>query len=211
MDPEGGSPRGHNQRGPSGRDQLGGDHPEDSPDTQRFQRPLVVEPVQLARHPLLPDGTVDLLQGARKDLYLATSLEMRVSPAWRGAPDDCRRVLDRLEVEHLRHRLQQNGALVCLYDDFVEWGVRRAAVRLAIEQAVALGFLEITRRGYPARMEVRVPSLYRLTYVKSFQNTPAPTDEWRNLKSAEEVRQALKRVRAELDAERAMKRARRHA
>jgi hypothetical protein len=157
------------------------------------------------------DGSIDLLNGARADLYVAHSLEMRASPAWRGLPDDARRVLDRLEIEHLRKRLCGNGNLICPYDDFVEHGVRRAAVRLAIEQSRALGFLEIVRRGYAARTDVRVPSIYRLTYVKSYKDTPPATDDWKALNSAEAVRVALKNALAELENERARRRARRNA
>jgi hypothetical protein len=157
----------------------------------------------------LAGGSLDLLGGAKASNYIGHTLGMLTSFAWRGLPDDARRVLDRLEVEHLRRHLKDNGKLLCTYDQFVEAGVRRAAIRLAIEQAVALGFLEIVRRGYAARMEVHVPSTYRLTYVKSFMDAPASTDEWRKFSTKQQVCEALKHVLAELEAERETRRARR--
>ncbi|MFC3078197.1 hypothetical protein ACFODL_08885 [Phenylobacterium terrae] len=111
--------------------------------------------------------------------------EMRESPAWRAAPDNLRRLLDRLEVEHMRHAGTQNGKLAVTYDDFAEWGVRRASVALTIRQGLALGFLEVTRKGYKSAAEFRVPSLYRLTYVwgrkPGSREAEEPTDEWRRL------------------------------
>jgi len=138
-----------------------------------------------------------------KHLYVSHLLVMREAPAWRCLPDNARRVLDRLEVEHLRRRGRQNGQLLCPYGDFQEWGLRRASVRLAIEQAAALGFLEVTRRGFKA-----VPSLYRLTYVRSLNDKPPPTDEWRAFHTIADAKRALTRVEAELDKERELRKAR---
>ena len=136
-------------------------------------------------------------------LYLAHTREMRESAAWRALPDIGRRVLDRLELEHLRHRLMQNGGLICRYEDFEEWGLRRASIRFGIEVAVALGFVEIIRRGWKS-----VPSLYRLTYVKSFKDKPPITNEWRRIKTAREARDVIKDVLAELDREKDQRKAR---
>ncbi len=136
-------------------------------------------------------------------LYVAHTLGMRCSHAWCGLPDIARRVLDRLEVEHLVHRLKQNGRLFCRYDDLEAWGMRRASVRLGVEIAAALGFIEITRRGWKS-----IPSTYRLTYVKSFKDQPPVTDEWTRFRTAKEVRDAIRGVMAALDREKANKKAR---
>jgi hypothetical protein len=109
-------------------------------------------------------------------------IAMKESPAWRAAPDNVRRLLDRLELEHMRHGGAENGRLVCTYDDLAKWGLRRASVALAIRQAVGLGFLEVTRAGYKSAAEFRVTSLYRLTYVfgrgRGRRDRQEPTDEW---------------------------------
>jgi len=93
--------------------------------------------------------------------FVAHSRELRESAAWRALPDNARRILDRLELEHLRHGGAENGALPCTYSDFVAAGVRRASVSLAIRQCAALGFLEVTHRGGRSNAEYRNPSRYR--------------------------------------------------
>jgi hypothetical protein len=140
---------------------------------------------------------------AEKALYVAHTREMRESVAWRAVPDIGRRVLDRLELEHLRHRLRDNGRLFCRYEDFEEWGLRRASVRFGIEVVTALGFVVITRRGWKS-----IPSTYRLTYVKSFRDEPPITDEWKRFKAPHETRDAVRTVLAELEREKAQRRAR---
>ena len=93
--------------------------------------------------------------------FVAHSRELRESAAWRALPDNARRILDRLEVEHMRHGGAENGALPCTYSDFVAAGVRRASVSLAIRQCAALGFLEVTHRGGRSNAEYRNPSRSR--------------------------------------------------
>lgn len=141
--------------------------------------------------------------------YVGHTLQMRTSPAWRGLPDNARRIVFELEERHMKAGLTQNGALTCTYDEFVKAGIRRSSVRLAIEQAVALGFVEIVRRGYSARTDVRVPSVYRLTHVRSLgKDVKEPTDEWMAFKTDREVQGALRQVLAMLDEEREARSAR---
>ena len=54
--------------------------------------------------------------------FVAHSRELRESAAWRALPDNARRVLDRLELEHMRHGGAANGRLVCTYYRFREGG-----------------------------------------------------------------------------------------
>jgi hypothetical protein len=112
--------------------------------------------------------------------FIAHRRSMRESPAWRALPDNARRVLDRLELEHMAHSGKQNGRLQCTYDDFERAGLRRRSITLAIRQCVALGFIEVTRGGYKTAGDVRVPSLYRLTYPLNAdaRRQGLPTDEW---------------------------------
>jgi hypothetical protein len=90
---------------------------------------------------------------------------MKESVAWRALPDNARRVLDRLELEHMRQGARENGRLICTYTDFEEWALRRKSIARALREAVALGFLEITGRGYKAATGFRQPSTYRVTYL----------------------------------------------
>jgi hypothetical protein len=77
------------------------------------------------------------------------SIEMLESPAYRTLSLSARKVLDRLEIEFERHGRNplENGCLPCTYEDFVEYGIHRQAIPPAIREAVALGFIRITRKG----------------------------------------------------------------
>ena len=74
---------------------------------------------------------------------------MLESPAYRTLSLSARKVLDRLEIEFERHGRNplENGCLPCTYEDFVEYGIHRQAIPPAIREAVALGFIRITRKG----------------------------------------------------------------
>jgi hypothetical protein len=151
-------------------------------------------------------------RAAVQNRYVTHTNRMRHSPAWRGLPHNARRVLDRLELQHMREAGCQNGKLVATYDDLVDAGIRRSSCRLAVEQAVALGFLKITRRGYAVKGVAKVPSTYGLTYVLSQGKSPAqPTNEWERFTTAQQVRDALKAVLKALEAEQAIRRARKAA
>jgi hypothetical protein len=138
-------------------------------------------------------------------MYVTHTLEMRESVAWRALPDISRRFLDRLEVEHLRHKLRDNKRLICTYKNLEEWGLRRSSIRLGIEIAVALGFVEITRRGFKS-----VPSTYFLTYVVNYPPDEIPaTNEWRRFKAPHEASDAIRTVKAALKHAKDMKKSRR--
>jgi hypothetical protein len=123
--------------------------------------------------------------------FVTHSKELRESPAWAALPDNARRVLDRLELEHMRHGGAENGNLKCTYSDFQQAGIRRASVALAIRQCVCLGFVEVTQRGRRSAAGFHTPSSYRLTYVYGCGNSSARTDEWRRYKAAEAAEAAL--------------------
>ncbi len=118
-------------------------------------------------------------------------MAMRESVAWRSLPDLARRVLDRLEREHMGHGGTANGRLTCTYDDFEAAGIRRGSIAKAIRQAEALGFLEKTRVGYMAAGAKPVSNRYRLTYIAGRKPSPEPTDEWEAIKTVEDARFAL--------------------
>jgi hypothetical protein len=128
--------------------------------------------------------------------WVAHSRAMRESPAWWALPDNARRVLDRLELEHMRHGGAENGALPCTYNDFEEAGVRRASVALAIRQCVCLGFVEIMRRGGRSMSNVRRPSLYRLTYVVGRGRSTEGTNEWQCFATKEDALASLRKTAA---------------
>ena len=70
---------------------------------------------------------------------------------------------------------RSTGRLICTYSDFVQWGIRRASIALAIRQAAALGFLEVTEPG--GRSICRFQDALRisqLTYVHGTQRSSSP-------------------------------------
>jgi hypothetical protein len=109
-----------------------------------------------------------------------------------------KRVLERLEIELYHHggKPEENGRLACTFEHFVEFGIHRHAIAPAIREAVALGFVEITRQGCAGNANYRQPTLYRLTYrfCGSQQET---TDEWRQIKTIEEAEATSERARSQ--------------
>lgn len=130
--------------------------------------------------------------GTVVDNFVMHRREMRESPAWRALSDEGRRVLFQLEIEHMRHGAAENGNLVCTYDDFQKQaGVRRASIPLAIRQCVALGFVEVTKRGRISSAMFKAPSTYRLTYLSGRKLKPAQTDDWRKVVDEQQAIEAL--------------------
>ena len=111
--------------------------------------------------------------------FVPHRLEMLQSLAWRSLSGTARRVLERLEIEHMLHAGQKNGRLICTYNDFAEHGIRRKSVAPAKRQLCATGFLEITQRGRRSA-DHGEPARHRLTYLPT-QNS-GPSDEWRDIK-----------------------------
>lgn len=111
--------------------------------------------------------------------WIAHRLQLVMSPPWRLAPMPLRRVLERLEIEHMRHAGKENGHLVVSYDQFVKFGVSRKAIRGALELGERLGLLEV-RQSNNWIGDIRQPNEYRLTYVPE-KDRKAPTDEWNGL------------------------------
>jgi hypothetical protein len=105
------------------------------------------------------------------------------SPAYRVLSLSAHRLISRLELELGQHGGKDNGKLPVTYEDFVEFGMDRHTIAPAIREAVALGFIEITRRGRAGNAEFRTPSLYRICFRRV--GNALPTDEWRRITEAD--------------------------
>jgi hypothetical protein len=129
--------------------------------------------------------------------------EMLESPAHRTLSLSARKILDRLEIEFYRHggKPEENGRLPCTFDHFVEFGIHRHAIGPAIREVVALGFVEITRKGSAGNAGYRQPTLYRLTYRHSGSNKRV-TDDWRRIGTIEEAEAIAERARKVCEPER---------
>jgi hypothetical protein len=95
-----------------------------------------------------------------------------------------RRILDCLELEHCRHGGRDNGKLICTYGEF-ECCVQRSCIREGLDELVAAGLIKIVRPGRRAYADLRVPSMYRLTYLTTFQDGKwiEATHDWKKQNS----------------------------
>jgi hypothetical protein len=128
-------------------------------------------------------------------------ISMLESPAYAALSISGHRVISRLEIELAHHGGNDNGKLPVTYEDFVAFGIARECVSPAIREAVALGFVQITRQGRAGNAEYREPTLYRLTYVypRGGKYDP-PTDDWRKIETIEQAKTIAKEARAKKSA-----------
>jgi hypothetical protein len=96
---------------------------------------------------------------------------MLESPAIRVLSLAARRALNRIEIELAHHGGNDNGKLPITYADFERYGLHPNAIAPAIRELAALGFIEVTRKGYGGAAEVRAPSLYRITFRPAWNAT----------------------------------------
>jgi hypothetical protein len=119
--------------------------------------------------------------------------EMLDSPAYRALSFSARRILNRIEIEHCRHRGKENGKLTVTYNNFEQYGIHHNAIGPAIREAEALGFIHITQHGRAGNADQRSSNKFRLTYLA----TDHPyTDEWRHIDS-EQAKALAKKARKE--------------
>lgn len=111
--------------------------------------------------------------------WIPHRLELLLSPAWRHAPRPLKNILERLEIEHLRHGGTRNGELYVAYQQIVEHGVSRRSIRAALALGQKLGLIEVFQEE-ESRRDIRPPNRFRLTYVPA-RGKSAPTDEWKGV------------------------------
>jgi hypothetical protein len=108
--------------------------------------------------------------------WIKLHMDLLCSAAWIAAKLPTRRAVERLLIEHMRHAGKDNGRLICTYNDFAEYGIRRPSIGPAIQQAVKLGLVVITERGHRSP-DHNWPSRYRLTFLPT--KAAHATDDWR--------------------------------
>lgn len=116
--------------------------------------------------------------------YIPHRLEMFESPAWKARSVPLARILERLEVEHMRYAGGRNGGLNVSYTQFHDCGVSRRTIAPALKLGSQLGLLEVIsgQRNPPGNL--RPPNSYRLTYVPA-TGARAPTDEWKKVNNGQ--------------------------
>jgi hypothetical protein len=113
--------------------------------------------------------------------FSARRIDMLESPAYRVLSLSARKVIDRIDIEHMRHGGAENGRLPVTFKDFREYGIHYEGIAPAIREAEALGFIEITRRGRAGNAEFRQPNLFRLTFHRSAGDYGDGTHEWQKI------------------------------
>src|SRR5262249_52163992 len=96
--------------------------------------------------------------------------------------------------DRAKHGGEDNGKLPVTYEQFVEYGIHRHAIRPGIRECEALGFLEVVR-GRAGNREYRWPSMYRLTYLPV--GRARATNEWQRIatmKEAEAIASAARKT-----------------
>src|SRR5262245_13126676 len=116
--------------------------------------------------------------------------EMIGSPAYRALSLQGRKVIRRLELEHMAHGGRDNGKLPCRYQDFISYGCRRHGLSAALIEVEALGFTKTMSLG--TRAYGNVPgkaSTFLLTYLPTADGPS--TNDWKKLSSIEDARAAV--------------------
>ena len=106
--------------------------------------------------------------------FIMTRLIMLDSVAhWALKPIETR-ILQVLEIEHMRHGGAENGRLIVTRRQFEKRGIPRMAIAPGLRALAAMGFIEFTQRGAAGVGDHARAHQFRLTFVQ-----PNPTDEWR--------------------------------
>jgi hypothetical protein len=116
--------------------------------------------------------------------------EMLLSPAFREASINCRRLISALEVENMNHAGNENGNLVMPYNQLERWWhIRRRLIRRTINEAKERGLIEQHRSGWVLSYAKSDPNRFRLTFRPTSEGNPsqwkAPTNEWRRYRAPE--------------------------
>src|SRR5262245_46590578 len=129
--------------------------------------------------------------------FSARLISMLESPSYQALSLNGHKVISRIEIELAHHGGNDNGKLPVTYQDFIDYGISRESVPPAIREAVALGFIKITRQGHGGNAEFRESSLYLLTfaYARGGRHMEPPHD-WSKIKTVEEAQQIAAAARS---------------
>ena len=112
------------------------------------------------------------------------TVELLASPAWCTQSINCRRLINFLEIEHLRHAGNENGSLLATYGQLVGFGIGRRLIHASIAEAEQRGLISVDRGGRRGVVMTEV-NRFRLTYmwtrkkINSFWDWTPPTDDWK--------------------------------
>lgn len=134
--------------------------------------------------------------------FVPHRLELVVSFPWRKRPIPLMRIIERLEIEDMRHAGGENGNLYVSYTQFVAYGISRSAIRPMLDLGVEIGLIAIIQAENWVG-DLRPENAYRLTYLPA-KGQKAPSDEWRYV-TDERVAKAVKIAKALVNGRKATK------
>jgi hypothetical protein len=121
--------------------------------------------------------------------------EMMTSAAWRGLSEAAWRVLCRVVIEHTDHGGTENGNLPVTYDDFERYGIRRKSIKRAVQELVALGWIDVVSPGRSGSGIGRCPATYALCWLPTVDGAAA-SNRWKAIQTKEDADAALRFGRA---------------
>jgi hypothetical protein len=139
--------------------------------------------------PANPNRFKRLNQPPKGEGWIWFTHDMLVSDAWRDLSPAATAVLQRLSVEHMNHAGTQNGRLICTYDDFEGFGIRRRSIPGALAELKLRGIIRVTGQGRRSSGQTRHPNLYALTWLPSCDGEMA-TNEWKRYRSSDKIDKA---------------------
>ncbi|MCJ2106991.1 hypothetical protein MKK70_16725 [Methylobacterium sp. E-041] len=135
--------------------------------------------------------------------FIWLTKEMIESPTWRVMSGNARLVVDRIAIEHMSHAGTLNGALPVTFDNFEQFGIRRGSIVSAINEAVAMGFVDLVEKGTRGYGDLPgKPNLFRLSWLPTATGEPANA-RWRRFQTLASAERAAKQVRQSAAARRA--------
>jgi hypothetical protein len=105
--------------------------------------------------------------------------EFLMSEAWRTAPLQTRRFVERLEIEHLHQGRVENGNLICTYKDCLKHGISAKKINATIKDAVRRGLVYQTQEGTASsNKRGRRPNTFGLGWIGG-KDGSAPPNLWK--------------------------------
>ena len=117
----------------------------------------------------------------KSEPFIWFTRRMLESDAFKALSGNARKVLDRLLIEHMAHAGTENGNLICTYNNFSNYGVRRSSIAAAVRLLEYMGFVRLVK-GWAFSGE-HMPTKYRLTWFGSVDGQTA-TNEWKSINTS---------------------------
>ena len=115
--------------------------------------------------------------------------ELLESRAWAATSIHVRRLIEFLEIEHLRHGGQENGLLKAPRPQLCAFGLHRRSISAAIEEGIRLGLINVCRGSR------RQPSRYSLTWLPLHDGSPPSNRFTECAAAADAIVQAAKHAK----------------